>query len=364
VSETSRHDGSSKDGVTAATTRGGDLPGAPGTKKLATMADVARVAGVSHMTVSRALNHPDSVTSKTLNRVLAAVEQLGYRRNVAARTLVTGRSQMVGIAALNSVLHGPTSSLYAVVQAAREKGYFVNVASVDSIDSASVRHALTKLRDEGADGIIAILPLANADEALADVAKDLPIVAVEAGSTAAVPAISLDQVEAARLATSHLLELGHRSVWHIAGPDTWLEATARATGWRLALEAARAEVPPLLAGDWTPQSGYEAGRVLASMPQATAVFAANDDMALGAMYALSESGRGVPSDVSVVGFDDVPGAAFFRPPLTTIRRDFALVGRTSVSMLKGLITDRDATCEPILLSGELVVRRSTAAPSD
>ena len=188
------------------------------------------------------------------------------------------------------------------------------------------------------------------------------MVAVEAGPAEGVPVVTVDQFAGAELATRHLLDLGHRTVWHIAGPDDWLEAQQRIAGWRSTLEAAGAPVPPVLVGDWGSRSGYELGRRLAADPEVTAVFAGNDAMALGLLRALHEAGRTPPSAVSVVGFDDCPEAAYFIPPLTTIRQDFLEVGRRALNLMLEEIESgsRSAVCPPV--PPELVVRQSTASP--
>ncbi len=142
--------------------------------------------------------------------------------------------------------------------------------------------------------------------------------------------VCVDQVDGARLATEHLLALGHETVWHVRGPADWLEAEGRVEGWRAALARAGRAAPEPLAGDWSPRSGYEAGRGLARMADVTAVFVANDQMALGVLRAFAEQGVKVPEQVSVVGFDDIPESEFFSPPLTTVRQDFGAVGRHSI----------------------------------
>lgn len=322
------------------------------------MTDVARVAGVSHMTVSRVLNGVP-VRPTTRARVLAAIEQLGYRRNVAARTLVTGRSQVLGVVMLNSTLYGPASTLYAIEQAARHEGYFITVAALRSIDRKSVKDAVVRLIDQGVDGIIVGAPHTSAGQALATLPRDVPLVAVEGDPETDVAVVCVDQVHGARAATEHLLSLGHRTVWHVAGPSDWLEARGRIEGWRAALRDADVEVPPPLTGDWRPRSGFEAGQVLARMPEVTAVFVANDQMALGLLQAFRERGRAVPDDVSVVGFDDVPEAEYFAPPLTTVRQDFDSVGRNSLRLLVDQIESGRPRGDRIVVQGELVVRDST-----
>jgi DNA-binding LacI/PurR family transcriptional regulator len=216
---------------------------------------------------------------------------------------------------------------------------------------------------------VVIAPLASAVEALRDLPKDTPVVAVEGDPAAHEAVVRVDQVTGSEIATRHLLSLGHATVWHVAGPPDWLDAQGRITGWRSALEQAGAEVPPLLNGDWSARSGYQAGQVLARMPEVTAVFAGNDQMALGILRALGERGRQIPGDVSIVGFDDIPEAAFFAPPLTTVRQDFDEVGRLSLHMLIEQITAGsagagagDVGVQHALVETELIVRQSTAPP--
>ena len=325
------------------------------------MTDVARLAGVSHQTVSRVLNGFSGVRSTTRLRVLAAIEELGYRPNLAARALVTGRSRTLGLVTLDTTLFGPIATLYGIERAAREAGYFVSVATLRSIDPPSVEEALTRLAQQAVEGVILIAPLASPTDALASMGREIPVVVVEGSPTGDLPAVTVDQVAGARAATEHLLSLGHETVFHVAGPADWLEARERLEGWRQALADAGAEVPALLGGDWTARSGFEAGQTLARIPDATAVFAANDDMALGLLRALHERGRRVPEEVSVVGFDDISAAAYFTPPLTTVHQDFDEVGRRSLALLVELVLARKPSSERIVIPPKLVVRQSSAA---
>jgi DNA-binding LacI/PurR family transcriptional regulator len=175
-----------------------------------------------------------------------------------------------------------------------------------------------------------------------------------------VPLVAVDQLSGAVSATQLLLDLGHRTVSHIAGPRDFLEAQQRVDGWRATLEAAGVEAPPILTGDWSPRSGYEVGRRLAEDPEVTAVFVANDQMALGLLRALHEHGRDVPGDISVVGFDDVPEAEFFSPPLTTIRQDFAEMGRRGLHLLLAQIDGHEDPLRRETVPATLVERASTA----
>jgi len=194
------------------------------------------------------------------------------------------------------------------------------------------------------------------------VPRDVALVAVGAAESAPVPVVTVDQHDGARRATEHLLALGHETVWHVAGPSDWLEARQRVDGWIATLTEAGADIPPLLAGDWSARSGYELGKRLATVRDVTAVFAANDQMALGILRALDEAGRDVPEDISVVGFDDIPEAQFFSPPLTTVRQDFNEMGRQSLMLLLGEIDAPRRTSSRVVVEPELRVRESTAPP--
>lgn len=326
------------------------------------MADVARAAGVSHQTVSRVLNGSDNVRAETRDRVLRAVRDLDYRPNSMARALVTGRSWTLGVVSFDTTLYGPASTLFAIERAAHAEGYFISTVSVTSLDRESVLDAVERLRGQGVDGILIITPQEGAVEAVLHVPRDMPVVAVEAGPEEAVPVVAVDQVAGAAAATRHLLELGHRTVWHVAGPSDWLEARQRIEGWTTALEQAGADAPPLLSGDWSARSGYELGRRIATVREVTAIFAANDQMALGILRALYEAGREVPRDLSIVGFDDIPEAQFFTPPLTTVRQDFNEVGRQSLMLLLAEMAASTRSSSRVIVPARLEVRESTAPP--
>jgi DNA-binding LacI/PurR family transcriptional regulator len=326
------------------------------------MADVARAAGVSHQTVSRVLNESERVRPETRERVLRAMRELDYRPNSVARALVTGRSRTLGVVSFDTTLYGPASTLFGIERAAHSKGYFVSIVSVTSLDRPSVLRAVEQLRAQGVDGILIITPQDTAAEAVLHTPPDMPVVAVEAGPENSVPVVAVDQVAGAAAATQHLLELGHRTVWHVSGPSGWLEAHQRIEGWMAALEHAGADVPPLLTGDWSARSGYELGRRLATVRDVTAIFAANDQMALGILRALYEAGREVPRDLSLVGFDDIPEAQFFTPPLTTVHQDFNELGRQSLMLLLEEIAASERSSAHVVVAPKLRVRESTAPP--
>lgn len=324
------------------------------------MADVARAAGVSHQTVSRVVNDHPSVRPETRERVLAAISKLDYRRNLSARALVTRRTQTVGVVSFDTTLYGPASTLYGIQLAAREAGYFVSVASMKTIDRSTVPAALERLAEQNVDGVIVIAPLRQAVEALEDLPRDRPLVVV-GGSAPGRPDVCVDQGTGAAVATRHLLEQGAPTVWHVAGPVDWLEAEERERGWRAVLEDAGAKVNDVVRGDWSPHSGYAAGRQLAQRDDVSAVFVANDQMALGVLRSFHEHGVRVPDDVLMVGFDDIPESAFFTPPLTTVLQSFHDVGRRSIEQLLARIAGDGTQRERIVIPPRLVVRQSSLA---
>jgi DNA-binding LacI/PurR family transcriptional regulator len=333
-----------------------------GRPRLPVMADVAKLAGVSHQTVSRVINGSVHVRPETRRRVMEAMGQLDYRPNPAARALVTGRSRTLGVVSFDTTLYGPASTLFAIEQAAHAAGYFITIVSLLALDRTSVLGAVERLRVQGVDGILVITPQEGAAEALVNLPTNVPVVAVEAARPNSVPLVAVDQFAGAASATQLLLDLGHRTAWHVAGPREFLEAQQRVDGWRSALEAAGAEVPSPLFGDWSPASGYRVGLQLAQDPEVTAVFVANDQMALGVLRALHERGRKIPGEVSIVGFDDIPEAQYFTPPLTTVRQNFGEVGRSSLRLLLELMKSTGNPPQRLTIAPELVVRRSTARP--
>lgn len=335
-----------------------------GPQRPANMGDVARLAGVSHQTVSRVLNEAVNVSPATRKRVLAAMKKLDYRPNPAAKSLVTGHSRSLGVVSFNTTLFGPASTLAGIEQAAREVHYSVTMASLEAVDRRSVIDAIERLRDQRVAGIAVVAPTVATQEALQSVPIRTPLVAVEGDPYLDIPVVAVDQLLGAREVTQHLLELGHRSIWHVRGPEHWLEATGRFHGWQEALKEAGVTPPKTVpAGDWSPASGYEAGLALAERTDVTAVFVANDQMAIGVLRALREAGRKVPGDVSVVGFDDIPEAAYLTPPLTTVRQPFDEVGRRCVRLLLDQIEAGERIQRREIVRPQLITRQSSAAPA-
>ncbi|GGM08545.1 LacI family transcriptional regulator [Streptomyces fumigatiscleroticus] len=325
------------------------------------MDDVARLAGVSKQTVSRVLNDHPAVRPATRAAVLEAMRTLGYRPSRSARSLASGRTRMLGVISFDAARYGPAAILTAINTAAQDAGYLLSsIALEDTADRETVVEAVNRLSAEGAAGVIAIAPQEWVGRALAETGSATPLVVLENALGDETPLVTGDSRTGARKATEHLLGLGHRTVWHIAGPAGWNSAELRLSSWRETLSRAGAGIPEPLVGDWSAGSGYDLGRRLARRPEVTAVFASNDQMALGVLHALHEAGRSVPGDVSVVGYDDIPEAAHLLPPLTTVRTDFAEIGTRSLRLLLNRI---DGAAEPprvgSLVPVDLVVRRSS-----
>lgn len=326
------------------------------------MNDVAKLAGVSHQTVSRVLNGHDSVRPETRERVQAAIDELGYRRNFAARALVTRRSGTIGVITTGRSLFGPQRAVVAIEEAAREAGYFIAMATVKRASSRVMKELLDHLLGQGVDGIVVIAPETEVVEALHSFVAPVPVVVFADADLVpdSMQSVSLDQVQAGRIAVRHLAELGHQDIAHVSGPLNWTDARGRLEGWKLECTERGLNPVPLVQADWSPERGYEVGVHLARAGVPSAVFAANDMIALGLIRAFTEAGLRVPQDVSVVGVDDQPGASNFIPPLTTVHHKFAEMGRMVIESLLAVIDGgeaRNSVIEP-----ELVVRSSTAVP--
>jgi len=298
------------------------------------MGDVAAAAGVSAQTVSRVVNDSPRVDPATRERVEDAMTRLGYQVNRAARTLRTGRSHTVGVVVATLATVGNSRMLEAVASSAATRGLGLTVVTVGHGDD--VADAFARLTEQGVDGAV-VLNEATAIARGADAPRGLRLVAVDSPSPAHFPTVQSDHAGGAAVATGHLLGRGHAAVWHLAGPDLSFAAGERLRGWQETLASAGIRPPEPVRGDWTAASGYAAGRALAAKPEVTAVFAANDQMALGLIRAFAEAGRPVGEDVHVVGFDDVADAADFLPPLTTVRQDFDALGEAAVSALVAAI---------------------------
>lgn len=328
------------------------VPGGEG--RPPSMHDVARLAGVSHQTVSRVLNDSPSVRTETRERVEAAIAELGYRRNLAARALVTGRSHAIGVLGPYDADYGPMRTIQAVEVAAREAG-FLPLMTTATRDREGLQAGIDFLLARAVDAIVVVAQHPIIGKVVDEMAPDLPVAYVLTGKGGRNRSIAIDQEAGVRLAVEHLVGLGHTRIQHVRGPDEYAEADLRAQAYDEIMREHGLEPMPLLQGDWSAESGY----ALEIDPGATGVFVANDQMALGIVKRLCEQGRDVPGDVSVVGFDDLEESAFFRPGLTTVRQDFSAVGQSAVKFLAGQLSGvRPAPPTP--LEPTLLVRASTA----
>jgi len=325
------------------------------------MIDVAALAGVSAQTVSRVLRGQQNVQDSTRDKVLAAVEQLGYRRNNAARALSSGRSRAFGIVQLQTGYYSRTAIISGVEAAAREAGYSLSAATSPSLDPSAIEEAMSVLADQGVEGIILALPLIHATRGIEDLTRAIPTVSIDGSRTPSTEVVAVDQTQAARLATQHLLDLGHRSVWHVSGPPEWHDAASRSAGWRRTLEAAGITPPEEMAGDWSPESGHRLGLLLGRRSEVTAIFVSSDEMAFGVVKALRELGRRVPEDISVVSVDNIPLAEYCSPPLTTVAQPFEEMARVAVDHLLRHISD-PATLTVESIEPRLIIRGSTSGP--
>ena len=327
------------------------------------MADVARHAGVSPVTVSRVSNGLTNVDPVTRQRVVESMRALGYRPNGAARALKSGRFNTIGVIMFTLGTFGNMRTLDGIAREAAQANYAVTLIPVSDPTLGRVSGAYDRLSEAAVDGVVIIFEAHLLDEAEFTLPPGIPVVVIDSNTGSGFTVVDTDQALGARQATEHLLSLGHKQVWHIAGPRSSFSAAHRVEGWQNTLRAAGIRPPAPLYGDWTTESGYRHGLTLGRRKNVTALFAANDQMALGAMRALHELGRLIPADISVVGFDDMEEAHSFWPPLTTVRQDFAAVGRLSIQKLLHKITapDPDIT-DRTTVPTELIVRASTGAP--
>ncbi len=327
------------------------------------MVDVAKRAGVSQKTVSRVVNNAPHVRPDVRDRVNAAIEELGYRPNVSAQALARNRTHTIGMLAVGTDLHGPARRVFSVERAARRHGYGIALVTLPDVAPQAVADGVAELLARGVEGLVIEVPSHAVDLDLTRLG-DIPVV-TSAGRIAGLDrqvVVDVDQVGSARCVTEHLLCLGHETVWHIAGPRDWDAAEKRLLGWRSALRAAGRRIPRVLYGDWSARAGYLQGRKLAGRADVTAVFVANDQMAMGVMRALAEAGRAIPDDVSVVGYDDIPEAEFLMVPLSTVAIDAEEAAERILSELVAMVEGGEPSSDQIDLGTSLVIRASSGPP--
>ncbi|NDK31867.1 LacI family DNA-binding transcriptional regulator [Nesterenkonia haasae] len=326
--------------------------------RAANIFDVARLAGVSHQTVSRVINGLPNVRPATKERVEQAMKQLRYSPSPAARALVTRRTRTIGLITSDSVDYGPSSIAMYFNRAARAARYSVDTVTTDGRDPQTVKRSLEGLLRQRVDAVVIVV---NDIEVLEMVkALDVGVPLVVAASTArrGPQLVAIDQYRGARAAVRHLAELGHTQILHLAGPEQATDTIERLRGWRDELAARQLEPAEIHFGDWTAESGYAAPDAL-DISRGAAVFVGNDQMSIGLMSALRRRNLVVPDDVSIVGFDDIPEAAYLYPPLTTVRQDFAALGQMMMQKVLIALEEGEDESADTPLPTQLVVREST-----
>ncbi len=319
--------------------------------------EVARLAGVSHQTVSRVLNNEGTVRPQTRAKVEDAIRELRYRPSSVARALATRKTHTLGLVSTGNPLYGPASIALAFNGAARRSGYHVITASMADADREQILQAIDILLRQRVEAIVLIASDYSSIEAIDGLELEIPLVTADSSGHGSFPSVSIDQFQGATMATAYLAERGHRSILHLAGPEGSLDARERERGWRAELERRGLALRTPEHGDWTADSGREIGKRLAREGGFTAIFVANDQMTLGLLHAFGDHGISVPTAVSVVGFDDIPEAAHFSPPLTTIRQDFTELGQRMMGTVSSVLDGRVVT-HPVKTMPQLVERDS------
>jgi len=331
-------------------------------KKNITIHDVAALTGVSYQTVSRVINGMPEVSAATRARVQQVLAEVGFRPNMTARQLASKRSTTVGLLTFATSFYGPSQIMVHSEQACKELGLSFMFSGVGEQSTKDIRRAVNELCAHQVCGILIHLPWEVDLRDLQDVCRNVPLVAVDSDFGFECPSVFVNQEFGSREATRHLVQLGHKKIAHLRGPVLWRAAKLRYIGWQKELKKARLPAGPVVDGDWTAESGFGAAQELISTHwgKFTAVVVANDQMALGAIRAFEESSIGIPKNISLVGFDDIPEAGFFRPPLSTIKQDFASLGRLSVQCLMAQVDPSRTTSAGQTIQPFLIKRESTA----
>jgi LacI family transcriptional regulator len=334
-----------------------------------TLKDVARHAGVSAKTVSRVVNNQGEISAETRVRVQSAIQELGYRPNILARSLVNQRSNTIAVVASGIEYFGPSRTILGIEQQADEFGYSLFLNLVHDPENQNVQQILNELVARRVDGIVWAVPEIGGNHTwITPIELDNvpPIVFLSMADRSDLSIVAVDNRAGAHLATQHLIEQGRRRIGIITGPLTWWEACERMEGWRETLAAAGLEFDDALIaqGNWSPSSGETAmEQLLALTPRVDAVFCSNDQMALGALGVLHRAGIRVPQDIALVGFDNIPESAFFLPPLTTIYQQVIEIGRAAVQELHAQIDaqrrEEFKTAVTTHLTPTLIVRASS-----
>jgi LacI family transcriptional regulator len=335
-----------------------------------TISQVAKEAGVSSQTVSRVINNRQEITPETRRHVQDVIKRLGYRPNAIARSLSQRRSQTLGVAASGLEYYGPSHSLIGVEQGATEQGFSILLNLLHQTENENVEQIVNGLISRQVEGIIWAVPEIGSNRVwFREIVPQLaiPVIFLNTQSNETLHVVEINNRNGGYMATKHLLERGYRKIGLIAGPLTWWTARERRRGWQeaLAAEGIPFNDSQVAEGDWSAESGERGLYELSEkFPDVQAVFACNDQMALGLMRAARKLGKRIPEDLAVLGFDDIPESAFFFPPLTTIRQDLYQLGHMAVQTFVR-IREAEQKGEPIIpaqtqwLQPQLVIREST-----
>jgi LacI family transcriptional regulator len=339
-------------------------------RKKVTIRDVAAAAGVSHQTVSRVINDRPDVAEETRRRVWHVIEELGYQPSAIARSLIRQRSFTLGVVIAGLKYVGPSRTLNGITKQSEEMGYTLLLEELPRFDTNDVEPLLNSLRARQVDGIIWAVPEVGSNrDWLHSQPPELPIpmIFLTMQTRSDLFIVSVDNYTGGRTATEHLLAQGYQDIGHISGPLDWWEARQRKAGWQDALSEAGIQVADhhWESGNWSSASGEQAIRkLLDGYPEMEAVFVGNDQMALSVLQVACQKDFQVPQDLAVVGFDGIPEAAYYWPPLTTVHQDQQKLGCTAVRELVQIIeaSQKDeAVIEPktISLQPKLIVRESS-----
>lgn len=325
-----------------------------------TIREVAAHAGVSHQTVSRVINHSERVNPETRQRVENAIQELKYSPNAVARSMARGRTYTLACISPNLTDFTYASFIEGAELEARRQGYFLLTASAPNAETFAtlVNQLLASRRTEG---LLVITPKVEPHH----VRIPRYVSAVFIGANPKldwIASVTLDDENAGYMATEHLIQLNHTHIAHITGPMAEESSQGRMRGYQAALNAAGIPFQRrfIYEGDWSATSGYMAVQDFLEQENAlSAIFAQNDRMAVGAIRALRDAGRHVPKNISVIGFDDMPLASYFDPPLTTILQDTYRMGREAACQLISSIEKPDNPCRQLCVEPKLIVRQST-----
>jgi DNA-binding LacI/PurR family transcriptional regulator len=328
--------------------------------KAPTMKNVAALTGFSPQTVHRALHAQDKVTPETRAIILRVVKEIGYRPNRAARHLATAKSSILGIVSFATQIYGPAHTILSIDEFAQTLGLNIMLTTVSSLAPGKFKRAVAEIAGYAPMGMILLSPIRLNNDFFEGWYDSLPMIVVGECSSEEFPSIDHDYAGATYEAVQYLIDNGHTRIACIKGPPGWTPTRLRSLGWSNALKANKLPLGPCYEGDWSPESGYNLTRMLIKNQRAdfTAIVVQNDQMAFGVLRALQEAGIRVPEDVSVIGYGDMPEAAFAIPPLTTVSQDYKVIGTTAVNSL--IATARsEKFSSNILLKSPFVVRESS-----